>query len=180
MKKRFALTAFTILSIAFLNTPAHSEPGYAKGVAIIKGTTPDSPITGKATFEETDDGVKISVEVENVPNPGNHGFHIHQFGNCEDTGKAAGGHYNPSGAPHGLLTKDGHEHAHAGDMGNIIIDANGKGKLETTLPEVDLTSGVFNIAGRAVILHEKADDFGQPTGNAGGRIGCGIITVTEE
>ena len=65
-----------------------------------------------------------------------------------------------------------HEKAHSGDMGNIDIAEDGTGKLELTLPEVSLN----DISGLAVILHEKVDDFGQPTGNAGGRIGCGIIT----
>ena len=110
--------------------------------------------------------------------PGLHGFHIHEFGGCGDSGKAAGGHYNPEGAMHGMLAKDGPHKAHAGDMGNITVDANGGATLETVLPNVHLTGGASSVAGRAVILHEKADDFSQPTGNAGGRIACGPIVIT--
>ncbi|MCR4337463.1 MAG: superoxide dismutase family protein [Candidatus Omnitrophica bacterium] len=149
-----------------------------EGIANIKGTSVDSQLSGVVSLKEVAEGVKVDVKLSNVPNPGPHGFHIHEKGSCEDAGNAAGGHYNPREMPHGLANKD--EMAHAGDMGNIIIDENGEGFLETILPGVTLRDGDHNLEGRAIILHEKADDFGQPTGNAGGRIGCGIIEVTKE
>ena len=90
------------------------------GKAVLQGTAPDSKISGTATLTDTDDGLKISVQVANVP-PGKHGLHIHQFGDCSDTGKAAGGHYNPDGVQHGYLPKDGFDAAHAGDFGNIWL-----------------------------------------------------------
>ncbi|MDP2654245.1 MAG: superoxide dismutase family protein [Candidatus Omnitrophota bacterium] len=150
-----------------------------KAVAVIKGAEEGSPITGRAAFEETEQGLKVSVEVIGVPNPGPHGFHIHEKGSCEDLGNAAGGHYNPHGVQHGFLPEDGHGAAHAGDMGNIEIKADGSGTLELVLPEVSLSGEHNNVNGLAVILHEKTDDFGQPTGNAGGRIGCGIIKAEQ-
>lgn len=143
--------------------------------AVISGTTEGSTLSGKAVLferqKEGHEGVYIKVTVSNVPNPGKHGFHIHENGSCAEEGKAAGGHFNPMKVEHGFLPKDGHEHAHSGDMGNIEIDENGHGTLFLNLPGVKLE----DIAGKAIILHEKEDDFGQPTGNAGGRIGCGII-----
>ena len=149
------------------------------GTADIRGTTEASKmISGRALLTETPEGLKISVELQKVP-PGKHGFHIHENGSCEDEGKAAGGHYNPDGAPHGLLSKDGFEHAHAGDLGNVEIDADGAGKVDIVLSSLTLTGGKYNVAGRTLILHEKEDDFGQPTGNAGGRIGCGRIKLAE-
>jgi len=75
--------------------------------------------------------------LEHVP-PGKHGFHIHENGDCGDGGKAAGGHYNPNGVSHGLLLRDGFQKAHAGDLGNVEIDANGRGKLEAVLPGLTL------------------------------------------
>ena len=78
---------------------------------------------------------------------------------------------------HGLLPKDGHDNAHTGDMGNIEIDESGNGTLVIFLPGLSLTEAQKNIAGKAVILHSKEDDFGQPTGNAGSRIGCGQIVL---
>ena len=151
----------------------------ATGVASIKGTKPDSSLSGKAVLTDTPEGLKISLSFENVP-PGKHGFHIHENGSCADEGKAAGGHYNPEGTSHGLLSKDGFEHAHAGDFGNVEIDSNGSGRLEVVMPGLTLTGEKYNVAGRSFILHEKEDDFGQPTGNAGGRIGCGVIELNQE
>ena len=146
----------------------------ATGEAVIRGTTEGSAVAGKVVLTETPEGLKVVADFENV-SPGKHGFHIHENGSCADEGKAAGGHYNPHATPHGLLTKDGFEHAHAGDFGNVEIGADGKGRLEMVLPGLVLTGEEHNVTGHAFILHEKEDDFGQPTGNAGGRIGCGEI-----
>ena len=147
------------------------------GKAQIKSTSDVYKIEGTVTFNDTKEGLKISAQLTGVP-PGAHGFHIHEFGCCDDLGKAAGGHYNPMGSKHGMVTKDGMNMAHAGDLGNIIAGADGKAELEAVLPGIRLTGGKYNVAGRSVILHEKEDDFSQPLGNAGGRIGCGIIAVT--
>ena len=147
------------------------------GKALVKGTSEGSAVSGTATLSDAPEGLTVFVQVANVP-PGQHGLHIHEFGECADAGKAAGGHFNPAGVPHGFLPKDGVGKAHAGDMGNIEIGPDGSGALTVTLPGVTLSSGPHSVAGRAIILHEKVDDFGQPTGNAGGRIGCGVITIT--
>jgi Cu-Zn family superoxide dismutase len=143
-------------------------------VAELKSTVEGSLITGKVSFMETDEGLKINAVVQNAP-PGEHGFHIHEKGDCSDAGNAAGGHFNPDSMPHGDLVKDGFAHAHAGDLGNIEIDANGNGKLEKLIPGLTLKEGKYGVEGRSVILHEKEDNFSQPTGNAGGRIACGLI-----
>src|ERR1700681_2182317 len=78
----------------------------AKGVAEIKGTADGSSIKGTVRLEDTADGVKVSAQLIGVP-PGTHGFHIHEFGDCAEMGKAAGGHYNPLNTPHGNVLKDG-------------------------------------------------------------------------
>ena len=150
----------------------------AKAKAEIKGTAPDSKISGTAVFEDTEKGLAVNVEIANV-SPGPHGIHIHEKGSCEDSGNGAGGHYNPAGAQHGFLPKDGFAGAHAGDFGNIEVGPDGKGSRKLVLPELTVEGGKYNVAGRAVILHEKQDDFGQPTGNAGGRVGCGVIEASE-
>lgn len=148
----------------------------ATATAVIKGTAEGSLIDGEATFTETDTGLDVEVNIANAP-AGKHGFHIHENGSCDDQGKAAGGHYNPDGVMHGMVAKDGFEHAHAGDFGNIEIAADGTGTLNVFIPGLTLTGEQHNVAGKAVILHEKEDDFGQPTGNAGSRIGCGVILL---
>lgn len=153
--------------------------GALKAIAVISGTQAESTIDGWVSFMQTPAGLQIEAKVLNVPNPGDHGFHIHEKGSCGNAGADAGGHYNPDAVAHGLLTKDGHTAAHAGDMGNMVIDENGDGVYKGFLPLASLSGDKYNVLGLAVILHEKADDFGQPTGNAGGRIGCGIITAAE-
>ena len=167
-----------ILSGGILSLLTSSYLMAASGMAVIKGTTADSKLAGKVMLQDTKDGLKVSADFTNAP-AGKHGFHIHEFGSCDDSGKAAGSHYNPNGHPHGNALKD-IQTAHAGDLGNIDVKADGTGKLEAIIPDVSLSTGAYNVAGRAIILHEKEDDFGQPTGNAGGRIGCGPIVITGE
>ena len=149
------------------------------GKAVIQATAEGSAVSGEAAFTETPEGLQASIKVSNIP-PGKHGLHIHQYGNCADGGNAAGGHYNPHGVKHGFLPKDGFEGAHAGDLGNIEVGPDGAGKLELALPGLRLSGGEHSVGGRSVILHEKVDDFGQPLGNAGGRIGCGVIRIVGE
>ena len=151
-----------------------------QGQADIRATRPDgAAVAGTATLTDTQEGLKIAVQITQAP-PGTHGLHIHQFGACGEAGVQAGGHYNPDKSPHGLLHQDGFTKAHAGDLGNIEIGVDGTGSLEQTIPDLRLSHGPYTVGGRAVILHEKPDDFSQPTGNAGGRIGCGPIVVTGE
>jgi Cu-Zn family superoxide dismutase len=140
------------------------------GHATLGATTPGSAVAGTVTLTEQAEGLHVAIRVTGVA-AGDHGIHIHEQGSCAEAGLAAGGHFNPAQAPHGLLPQDGPHKAHGGDLGNITVQADGTGTLEATLPGVLLK----DVTGRAMILHEKRDDFGQPTGNAGGRIGCGII-----
>ena len=142
--------------------------------AVIEGTEEDSELFGSAIFEETEEGLRVEVAVFAAP-PGLHGIHIHEHGSCEDKGNAAGGHFNPDGIKHGFVTTDGFESAHPGDFGNIEINDAGEGTLLLVVPGLTIKSGTYSVDGRAVILHEKQDDFSQPTGNAGSRIGCGVI-----
>ncbi len=142
--------------------------------AILASTDPASQLSATVTFTKIESGVRAVIKVAGAP-PGSHAIHIHEHGQCGDMGKAAGGHFNPVNVKHGFLPKDGPAEAHAGDMGNIAVDASGYGSLTLELPGLTLDEGLEGIVGRAVVLHEKQDDFGQPTGNAGGRIACGVI-----
>ena len=148
------------------------------GEADLAGTAEGSAVAGTAALTDTPQGLKIVVEIRQAP-PGTHGLHIHQYGRCDDGGQAAGGHYNPDGVKHGFLMAEGLRSAHAGDLGNIEIGTDGSGILELTVPKVTLSGSRYSVGGRAIILHEWADDFGQPTGNAGGRIACGPILLME-
>jgi Cu-Zn family superoxide dismutase len=136
----------------------------------------DSGVMGKVTFTQTADGVAVVADVSGLT-PGKHGFHIHEWGDCSDPkGMSAGGHYNPEGEMHGL---PGSPHHHPGDMGNLEADADGNAHLEITLPGITIAGDKDPILGRSVIVHVKQDDGSQPTGNAGGRIACGVIGVAK-
>ncbi|WP_346293603.1 superoxide dismutase family protein [Sphaerothrix gracilis] len=145
--------------------------------ATIYSTTNPDVALGYAQFQTTDEGLQVQASLLEVP-PGNHGFHIHTTGSCANGGKAAGSHFNPDEVSHGYLPADGFDDAHAGDLGNIAIGEDGSGILTLEVSNLSLTSGEYAIADRAVILHAEADDFGQPTGNAGDRIGCGVIQLS--
>ena len=150
----------------------------ATATAIIKGTKENSELLGSAHFKDTDEGLQVEVSIYGAT-PGLHGIHIHEKGSCEDGGNAAGGHFNPDSVKHGFLPTDGFLDAHAGDLGNIETNQSGEGTLYMVVPGLTISGGKYNVEGRSVILHEKKDDFGQPTGNAGGRVGCGVIKAGE-
>src|SRR5581483_7329594 len=142
MKRIYGLAFITALFLT-------SRTWAATGAAAIEGTADGSDIEGTLKFEDTDKGLKITGQIENVPT-GEHGFHIHEFGDCSDDGKAAGGHFNPDQHPHGQVLKEGVSKVHAGDMGNLTADKEGMAKVDLVIPGVTLTSGKYNVVGRAV------------------------------
>src|SRR6187402_2918517 len=132
-----------------------------------------SKLSGKAVLTETEGGVHVVLTLEGV-DPGDHGSHVHEKGDCSAAdGASAGGHFNPQSHDHGL---PGAPKRHLGDLGNIVVGKDGKGSLDITAPGANLKDGdPQSFVGRSIIVHAKKDDGGQPTGNAGGRIGCGVI-----
>jgi Cu-Zn family superoxide dismutase len=120
------------------------------------------------------EGVHFTGTVTGLP-PGQHGFHIHETGDCSaPDASSAGGHFNPTGAPHGAPSAAEH---HAGDLGNIEANAEGQAEVNIHANGVSLEEAAPNsIKGKAVIVHAAADDLQtQPTGNAGARLACGVI-----
>ena len=169
-----------MLVIGFMIGTSVSAWAWAEnGRAVIQATADSSTVKGTVTLADASTGLQISVQVAGVP-PGKHAIHIHQYGDCTDNGNAAGGHYNPDNVMHGFLPKDGLTKAHPGDLGNLDVGPDGSGSLSLVLPGVMLSGGKYSVGGRAIILHEKVDDLGQPTGNAGSRIGCGPILITKD
>jgi Cu-Zn family superoxide dismutase len=145
-------------------------------MAALRATDPEVSLFGDVILTQMTDGLLVVANITNAP-PGKHGFHIHENGSCEDGGNAAGGHFNPDGTAHGYWPEHGGGHAHPGDMGNILIGEDGTGVFEIRMPGLTFEEGKYAVAGKAIILHADEDDLGQPTGNAGGRIGCGIIQI---
>ncbi|MBV9079900.1 MAG: superoxide dismutase family protein [Elusimicrobia bacterium] len=165
--------ALALPALALCATPSFAATGTAKIVA----TSTMSHVSGTIKLTDTETGLNLKGDLMGLM-PGDHGFHVHEKGDCSDMGKAAGSHYNPLNHPHGDVMKDATK-AHAGDMGNIKADTDGKASVNVTIPGLKLTgaAGEVTAEGRAIVVHEKADDFSQPAGNAGGRIGCGKIVV---
>jgi Cu-Zn family superoxide dismutase len=132
-----------------------------------------STLSGRASFTETKGGVLVEVVVHHAP-PGWHAVHVHEKGDCSaDDGSSAGSHFNPGSHKHGSPHAPEH---HAGDLGNMWVDENGEGHHALLMPELTVADGPSSVRGRAIIVHASVDDLvTDPTGNAGGRIGCGVI-----
>ncbi|MEO6325635.1 MAG: superoxide dismutase family protein [Thermoanaerobaculia bacterium] len=156
-----------------------SSPGSDSGAAAHSARTTlearsGSALAGTATFTETKGGgVHVVIDVTGAA-PGTHAAHLHEKGDCSAPDAAsAGGHFNPGTTPHGA--PDASQH-HAGDFGNMTVGADGKGHIEVDTTLLTVSPGPNSVLDRAVIVHAKEDDMKtQPSGNAGGRIGCGVV-----
>jgi Cu-Zn family superoxide dismutase len=168
------LTLF-VAAVAVASVAVASAAAPTKAVALLRPTQ-GSSVEGKVTFSKADKGVKVAVRITGLT-PGKHGFHIHEFGDCSaPDGASAGGHFNPSGEPHGAPTDP---QRHAGDLGNVEANAQGVAELEYVDSKASL-EGDGSVLGRGVIVHANPDDLKtQPTGNAGGRLACGVVGVAK-
>ncbi len=172
-RKCWTLTTCLIL----LNAQCAFSVGVENDVQTAKSVlhpTKGNQVTGTVTFTVVDGGVRVVADLEGLK-PGEHGFHIHEFGDCSaPDGSSAGGHFNPTKKHHG--SPDSLDR-HVGDLGNITAEANGRAHYDRTDKVIDL-NGKDSIVGHSVVVHEKADDFvTQPTGNSGARVACGVISV---
>jgi superoxide dismutase, Cu-Zn family len=145
-------------------------------VATVELRDGDDRVVGQATLTEVGGGVRIVLEASGLP-PGPKGIHLHAAGKCEPPAFAsAGDHFNPHNTQHGLLNPSG---PHAGDLPNLTIDADGKGRLETFTERVSLGGGsasLFDDDGTALVVHAAPDDFRtDPSGQSGPRIACGVV-----
>lgn len=143
-------------------------------------------VSGTVTFVELTDGVRVRYALRGLA-PGEHGFHVHAVGNCGpadadgdgavEAGGGAMGHLNPGTHTHGSPGDDMDER-HAGDLGNVTAGADGHadGDMEDDVLSFD---GATSVVGKAMLVHAGRDDLeSQPSGAAGGRVGCGVIRLT--
>jgi len=137
-----------------------------------------SLVSGKVMLMPMAGGVHITGTVGGLPPNSEHGFHVHEKGDCSAAdASSAGGHFSPFTMPHGKAGSGPH---HAGDMNNIRANAEGVATIDMHVDGVTLGGGAVNdIANRAVIVHAEPDDYrSQPSGNAGARVACGLIKTS--
>lgn len=136
--------------------------------------TKGNKAAGTIKFTQSGDKVRVAGEVTGLRPNQEHGFHIHEAGDCSSgDGMSTKGHYNPQGKPHG---NPGSASRHAGDMLALKADANGKAKVDATLDLITVSPGPTSVVGKGLIVHAQPDDYKtQPTGNAGARIACAVI-----
>jgi Cu-Zn family superoxide dismutase len=149
--------------------PSAARPTATASLAPTTGNT----ARGTVTFTQDGDEVRVRASVTGLKPNAQHGFHVHEKGDCSSgDGMSTGGHYNPAGKPHGPQAA---EH-HAGDMPSLTADAYGNASASFELKGVSIAGGANDLIGRGVIVHRDPDDYKtQPTGNAGPRIACGVI-----
>jgi len=176
-----AAVVFGLGGLALAQSPSPSPAAAAGPRKVTRAVAVLSPgagssVQGTVTFTAAPGGVAVKASLKGLP-PGNHGFHVHEFGDCSAPDfTSAGGHFNPRGNPHGAPTESAR---HAGDLGNVSAAADGTATLDWTDPTMKL-DGPDGVIGHAVIVHANADDLKtQPTGNAGGRVACGVIGVAK-
>ena len=133
-----------------------------------------SMVSGKVTFTEVHGKLRVEAMVSGLT-PGEHGFHVHDVGDCSaPDATSAKGHFNPTAKAHGH--HDSAEH-HGGDMPNLVADASGMAKYSAEVSGLTL-SGPTGVLGRSVVIHADPDDYkSQPAGNSGKRVACGVIAA---
>ena len=161
-----------LVCVSFLLTACNADE--KKAVAKIEAKS-GSTVSGTVTFIEKDGIVTMNAALAGL-SEGNHAIHIHAIGDCSaPDGKSAGGHWNPTNENHGKWME---APFHIGDIGNLVVGADGTGTIEreTNLWSIGGKEANKNVVGHAIIIHEGPDDFSsQPSGAAGPRIGCGEI-----
>jgi Cu-Zn family superoxide dismutase len=177
MKKVFLATSLLTLVVSCSHNEyaSHSMAPAVMKNAVANLVSADKEIKGVIEFTESNGEVSVVTKVDGLTT-GAHGFHIHEIGDCSKADfTSAGGHFNPDKTNHGALHA---EASHAGDLGNLVADKNMKAYTTIKTHGVTLGEGKNSIIGKAVIIHKDADDYKtQPTGNAGGRVACGVIVL---
>lgn len=170
MTRQFILLASLLALGACANTNTSTGPSATAKLQSTRGNT----ATGSVNFSQNGDRVVVSGLVSGLKANAEHGFHLHEKGDCSsEDGMSAGGHFNPDSQPHGNHASVSH---HAGDLPSLKADAGGVAKFSFESKTIAVGSGTNDIVGRALIVHRDPDDFTtQPTGNSGPRLACAVV-----
>lgn len=168
MKRSLIIAA--LLTLSPLPLIADGKPP-SRAVAVLHPTE-GHKVNGNVTITQSGKGAELTVTVNGLE-PGPHGFHIHEFGDCTAAdGSSAGDHYDLRDHPHGAPDSP---KRHLGDLGNIVADAGGTARATIRSDSITL-GGPGSVLGRSFVVHQKADDFTtQPAGASGERLACGVI-----
>lgn len=178
--KRILTFALAIAPLALSGCRYHADQENPRNIIVATGRAAIEPRSGSTTngyvtFQQRLDGtVTVQASLADTTE-GLHGLHVHEIGDCSDPeAKSAGGHFNPGNHPHGPFGED----SHAGDLGNVVVSKEHQGASTQVTRALTVLEGPSSVVGKAVVVHATVDDLiTQPTGNSGGRIGCGVVTL---
>lgn len=164
--------ALSALSLVLLGGCASSMSSPSASAELLARS--GSMVSGTVSFSETEGRLRIEAKVAGLT-PGEHGFHVHEAGDCRaPDASSAKGHFNPGAKGHGHFTSEEH---HGGDMPNLIANAQGEARYAADLRGLTL-NGPTGVVGRSVVIHADPDDYkSQPAGNSGKRVACGVIVA---
>ena len=163
MKIRFAFALSSLAVVALAGCASHLSGNRATAkLEPTRGNT----ATGTVTFVQTGDGVQVSGEIRGLKPDAEHGFHVHEKGDCSSgDGMSTGGHFNPTAKPHGSHGAGEH---HTGDLPSLKADKYGVAAFSFVSRSISVGGPTTDIVGKGLIVHRDPDDYKtQPTGNAG-------------
>lgn len=168
---RWRLSLIPLAGVALAACAA--MPAGPRAVAALAPTTGNTA-SGTVQFVQHGSKVLVSGEIRGLKPNADHGFHVHEKGDCSGgDGMGTGGHFNPTGRAHG---PHGGGEYHAGDLPMLKADASGVARFSFESSALSVGSGVTDIVGKGLIVHRDPDDYRtQPTGNSGPRIACAVI-----
>lgn len=173
MKLTLMIVAASLGAVACATGPGSmSAPG---AVAQLQSTI-GNPTSGTVNFTPSGGKVLVRGEVRGLKPNAEHGFHVHEKGDCSSgDGMSTGGHFNPDGKPHGNHSAAAR---HAGDLPSLKADASGIARFSFETTAITISSGMANVVGKGLIVHKDPDDYTtQPTGNSGARLACAVIAM---
>ncbi|WP_372356640.1 superoxide dismutase family protein [Xanthomonas sp. NCPPB 3443] len=183
-----ALTALALAACSSTPPPPKAPPPPAARIVPARpvqqaeaalASASGSLVSGRVVLVPALQGIRLTGTIGGLRPGGVSGFHVHERGDCSAAdASSAGAHFNPGGAPHGRAGGGAH---HLGDMDNLRADAEGVAHLDMILSGISLGDGApTDVVGKSLIVHADPDDYrSQPSGNAGARLACGVIRVTQ-